>query len=539
MSTGKAVILYVSVSAALLMPMAAQTTNFAGTFTTTNTTSVEVLNRGFQGTGAIGALGNGVVSLNLGQQLSEDDYVSGIGPVTPVLTVWVNRLDSVVIGGGQSIPDPNFSTSTLTLGARGTGVFLGLTTTGLTMTLTRTSASPLGYNVSLKGSVTAGGRTTDLSIANAAISQTMTQINVVDNQTGTCSIPGLGQGNLTETDRPDSNSWDTKLKFIEAIDNCSVSATDSIRFFSLVDIDQKTGSPTVRSTVLAGGTGKFAGATGTALVSKIEELPQNVTAVTFSGTITQAGPTTPIITGVNTAYLPLGPITQNDWIEIKGTNLVPKTTPAGGMFWSNAPEFAQGKMPTELGGVSVSVNGKPAYIWWYCSAATTPACASDQINVLTPLDDYNHAVPVVVKNGATASAPLILIKAEPTPSVLLFSGRGDAVATHQDGSIVGPTTLFPGASTPARKGETISLWGVGFGVPTAPLAEGSSTQRGSLPYNPACSVGGTQAQVAAALVSPGLYQLNVTIPATAASGDNPLYCTTPNSWTLPAVIAVQ
>src|SRR6058998_582018 len=104
MSIGKAVIFYVSLSSAMLTPIAAQTTNFSGTFTTNgNTTNIEVLNRGFQGTGAIGALGNGVVSLNLAQQLSEDDYVSGIGPVTPVLTVWVNRLDTVVIGGGQSI----------------------------------------------------------------------------------------------------------------------------------------------------------------------------------------------------------------------------------------------------------------------------------------------------------------------------------------------------------------------------------------------------------------------------------------------------
>ena len=44
-------------------------------------------------------------------------------------------------------------------------------------------------------------------------------------------------------------------------------------------------------------------------------------------------------------------------------------------------------MPTRLGGVSATVNGKPAYVYWFCSAATTPTCGSDQINVLTPLDD--------------------------------------------------------------------------------------------------------------------------------------------------------
>ena len=46
------------------------------------------------------------------------------------------------------------------------------------------------------------------------------------------------------------------------------------------------------------------------------------------------------------------------------------------MTWSNAPEFASGRMPTQLAGVSVTVNGRPAYVYF-----VSPA----QINVLTPL----------------------------------------------------------------------------------------------------------------------------------------------------------
>jgi uncharacterized protein (TIGR03437 family) len=60
-------------------------------------------------------------------------------------------------------------------------------------------------------------------------------------------------------------------------------------------------------------------------------------------------------------------IAQNDWIEIKGSNLVPANTPAGGVVWSNAPDFAQGRMPTEINGVSVTVNGRPAYVYFFCS----------------------------------------------------------------------------------------------------------------------------------------------------------------------------
>jgi len=241
---------------------------------------------------------------------------------------------------------------------------------------------------------------------------------------------------------------------------------------------------------------------------------------------------------VNTAS-GLNPFAQNTWIEIKGTNLVPRTTPAGGMFWSNAPDFAQGRMPTELGVVSVTVNGKPAYVWWFCIAATTPSCATDQINVLTPLDDYAGRVLIVVKNGAESSGPLLRLKNAATPAFLLFNARGNAVATHADGTLLGPASLFLGASTPARRGETITLWAIGFGLPTTPLVAGSSTQRGSLPKAPACWLGGSPVQVASALVSPGLYQFNVTVSDNARAGEQHFYCTYSEFLTPGVLVAVQ
>jgi uncharacterized protein (TIGR03437 family) len=52
-------------------------------------------------------------------------------------------------------------------------------------------------------------------------------------------------------------------------------------------------------------------------------------------------------------------IAQNAWIEIKGTDLSPAGV-ATGLTWSQNPSFESGIMPTELGGVRVTVNGKPA-----------------------------------------------------------------------------------------------------------------------------------------------------------------------------------
>jgi len=219
-------------------------------------------------------------------------------------------------------------------------------------------------------------------------------------------------------------------------------------------------------------------------------------------------------------------IAQNTFIVIKGTNLVPANTPASGAIWSTAPSFASGLMPTELNGVSVSVDNKPAFVYFYCSAATDPACSLDQLNILTPLDSTIGPAPIVVSGGAVPSAPFTVNMQAVAPSFLLFGATEYIAATHANNSLVGPTTLYPGSSTPAQPGEEIALYAVGFGLPSTALANDSAMQSGSLPVLPVCTVGGNAAPVAfAGVISPGLYQLNLTIPAAAAKGDNPVSCT--------------
>lgn len=232
----------------------------------------------------------------------------------------------------------------------------------------------------------------------------------------------------------------------------------------------------------------------------------------------------PTVYSVSTAYGSPG-IAQNTYIVIKGANLVPAVTAATGVIWSTAPSFASGLMPTQLSGVSVTVNNKPAFVYFYCSAATDPVCAEDQLNVLTPLDATVGNVSVVVTSG-TVSAPAFTASMQAVaPSFLLFSTAGYVAATHLNGSLIGPTNLYPGYSTPATPGEQIVLYTVGFGLPSTTLVNGSSTQTGSLPVLPVCTVGGTPASLSfAGLISPGLYQLNLTVPASAANGDNPIAC---------------
>ncbi len=233
------------------------------------------------------------------------------------------------------------------------------------------------------------------------------------------------------------------------------------------------------------------------------------------------------IISVNTASSPSSAgITANAFIEIKGTNLVPATTPSTGVIWSNAPEFAAGRMPTNLQGVSVTINNKSAYVYFYCSSVTS-ACAADQVNALTGLDTLSGPAQVVVFNNGVPSAAFTATAKPLAPSLLLFNAQGYVAATHLNFSLLGPTTLFPGSSTPATAGEQVVLYAVGFGPTTTALTEGSSSQSGSLATPlPVCKLGANNAPVSfAGLIGPGLYQLNMTVPNPQPSGDNTLTCT--------------
>src|ERR1700722_961058 len=215
----------------------------------------------------------------------------------------------------------------------------------------------------------------------------------------------------------------------------------------------------------------------------------------LSGVVAQImNNTGPSISSVATADgAPAAGVAQNTWIVVKGTNLVPATAPAAGVNWSSASTFASGQLPTSIGNGSVALDGKPAYIYFYCSAVTNSVCASDQINVLTPLDTASGLVPIVVTNNGVLSLPFSKNLNSISPAFLEFGAGPYIAATHAGGSLLGPTSLYPGLSTPAKVGEQVVVYGVGFGLPGAAIVDGSSAQSGSLPTLPVCQIGGASA----------------------------------------------
>ena len=213
----------------------------------------------------------------------------------------------------------------------------------------------------------------------------------------------------------------------------------------------------------------------------------------------------PVISSVTTASGESSIISPNTWVEITGTSLgLPESR-----TWQNS-DFVNGQMPTSLDGISVSMNGESAYVYYI---------GPDQINVLTPPDLATGPVQVVV-TVATVSSPQFASYAQPlSPSLFVFNSGPYVVAAHADGSLLGPAGLYPG-STPAKPGETILLFANGFGPVSLPVIKGSVSQSGILSPLPSITIGGLNATVSfAGLVAPGEFQFNVTIPSSLGNGD--------------------
>jgi uncharacterized protein (TIGR03437 family) len=130
-------------------------------------------------------------------------------------------------------------------------------------------------------------------------------------------------------------------------------------------------------------------------------------------------------------------------------------------------------------------------------------------------------VQVQLANSAGTSASFPVTQQSVAPGFFVFGSGPYVAATHADGTYLGPAILYPGTTTPAKPGEVIVLYANGFGQTTPPIVNGTQTQVGTLPTLPQVTIGGTAAVVQFAGVgSPGLYQLNVVVPASAADGDN-------------------
>jgi uncharacterized protein (TIGR03437 family) len=204
-------------------------------------------------------------------------------------------------------------------------------------------------------------------------------------------------------------------------------------------------------------------------------------------------------------------IVANSWVTIQGAGLAPKTDD-----WSKS--IVNGALPTSLDGVSVSMEGKPAYIYYI-----TPG----QLNVLAP-DVSPGPVSVVVTTPGGSSAAFTAAASLYGPAFFLWPAN-QVVATRQDFSLAVKAGTFGGASTVAAKpGEVLILWATGFG-PTNPVAPAGVAVPGAKAYStataPVVTIGNISAVVYGAALAPGsvgLYQIAIQVPLSLADGDWPV-----------------
>jgi uncharacterized protein (TIGR03437 family) len=204
-------------------------------------------------------------------------------------------------------------------------------------------------------------------------------------------------------------------------------------------------------------------------------------------------------------------VASGSWLTIYGSNLA-----ATLRSWQ-ASDFVGNRLPPSLDGVTVTVNGKSAAI-----AYVSPT----QLNVLAPADTATGPVQVVITDvygSGTGTATL----QQYAPGLFSVQGGKYAAAVHVDGTYVAPPGVLGSGvtSSPAKPGETILLFGTGFGgtTPAAPADQIVST---AAPLTDLTrlriNIGAMPAAVPfGGITAAGVYQFNVVVPA-APDGDQPL-----------------
>ncbi len=222
----------------------------------------------------------------------------------------------------------------------------------------------------------------------------------------------------------------------------------------------------------------------------------------------------PVVTGVANAAGGQVGVASGAYVSIYGANFTPMTYDD----WSKS--INNGRLPTQLDGVRVTVGGKPAYV-----SAVTPA----QINVQAP-DVGAGAVQIVVSTPG-GSSPVFTANAQSYgPAFFLWPGS-QPVATHADYTLAAKDGTFQSTNTaPAKPGEvTLHYGGPDSAPPTLCKAvaalrlEPTSTAPPTV-SSVEVSLGGVPISVVAAVLSSyaAEYQIAIQIPSNLADGDYPV-----------------
>jgi uncharacterized protein (TIGR03437 family) len=211
-------------------------------------------------------------------------------------------------------------------------------------------------------------------------------------------------------------------------------------------------------------------------------------------------------------------VAPGSWIEIYGSNLA-----ADSRGWT-ASDFTGANAPKSLDGTAVTVAGQFAFLDYI---------SPGQINAQVPSNIGSGQQQLVVSTAlGTSAAYTVAVNAlQPgmfAPPSLNIGSKQYAGALFPDGStFVLPTGAVSGiTSRPAKPGDTIVLYGVGFGPVTPNIPAGQIVgQQNSLTSQFQIFFDGTPATLSYWGLAPnevGLYQFNVVVPSVASGVAVPL-----------------
>jgi uncharacterized protein (TIGR03437 family) len=208
-------------------------------------------------------------------------------------------------------------------------------------------------------------------------------------------------------------------------------------------------------------------------------------------------------------------IAPGTWIEIYGYNLANVQA----TLW---PAFAS-TAPTNVGGTTVTVAGQPAYIDYV---------SPGQVNVQVPTGITAGAQPLVVTTAGGSSTPYTILvnTVEPgvlAPTAFFVNGHQNVVALLSNTlTYILPVSVAGAATTRAKPGQSITMYGIGFGTVNPSISAGQVVAPlNSLTNSLQITFAGVPATVTYGGLAPGyvgLYQFNVTVPQVAASDTVPI-----------------
>lgn len=242
----------------------------------------------------------------------------------------------------------------------------------------------------------------------------------------------------------------------------------------------------------------------------------------------------PVITGVQSAsgFGALPAIAPGTWIEIYGSHLAPNTRP-----WGTADFIGVINAPTSLNGVTVSVGGYSAFVEYISPTQVnvqvpgTIALGPVTVTVNTPAGTSNaYTITSNLQEPGLWAPPAFRAVSQQSTGLIQYVGA----LFSNNTTFVFPTGAFAGyTSQPAAPGDTIIVYGVGFGpVPGDPPGQIPQSLPPYLTPQPIFYIGGMLAPVQfAGLVASdiGLYQFNLQVPNVPCSAS---YCSVPITFTV-------